>query len=40
MRLAGSSPTLETRIESRAAQHGHDDIRDAAQRLLDLMAED
>lgn len=27
-------------LESRAAQHGHDDIRDAAKRLLDLMDED
>jgi hypothetical protein len=27
-------------LESRAAQHGHDDIRDAARKLLDLMDPD
>lgn len=27
-------------LESRAAQHGHDDIRDAAKKLLELMDSD
>lgn len=27
-------------LESRAAQHGHDDIRDAAKKLLELMGSD
>ncbi|MDR6792811.1 hypothetical protein J2X12_001712 [Pseudarthrobacter oxydans] len=33
-------PPRASTLESRAAQHGHDDIRDAARKLLELMDPD